>query len=53
MISVGIFNGYYPYTLEETISKVKKDGFNCIQLDLSFKDIDKNEPHTLHKTHKI
>jgi len=47
MISVGIFNGYYPYTLEETISKIKKDGFNCIQLDLSFKDFDLNDPHTL------
>ncbi|WP_256012117.1 sugar phosphate isomerase/epimerase family protein [Desertivirga xinjiangensis] len=50
MISVGIFNGYYPYTLEETISKVKKDGFNCIQLDLSFKDFDLNDPHTLPET---
>jgi sugar phosphate isomerase/epimerase len=50
MISVGIFNGYYPYTLEETINKVKKDGFNCIQLDLSFKDFDLNDPHTLPQT---
>jgi sugar phosphate isomerase/epimerase len=50
MISVGIFNGYYPYTLEETIRKVKKDGFNCIQLDLSFKDFDLNDPHTLPQT---
>lgn len=50
MISVGIFNGYYPYTLAETISKVKKDGFNCIQLDLSFKDFDLNDPHTLPQT---
>jgi sugar phosphate isomerase/epimerase len=47
MISVGIFNGYYPYTLAETIKHVKKDGFNCIQLDLSFKDFDLNDPHTL------
>src|ERR1044072_9006581 len=47
MISVGIFNGYYPYTLEETIKRVKKDGFNCIQLDLSFKDFDLNDPQTL------
>ena len=50
MISVGIFNGYYPYTLEETINRVKKDGFNCIQLDLSFKDFDLNDPHTLPQT---
>jgi sugar phosphate isomerase/epimerase len=50
MISVGIFNGYYPYTLAETIYKVKKDGFNCIQLDLSFKDFDLNDPYTLPQT---
>lgn len=40
MISVGIFNGYYPYTLSETIAKIQKDGFSCVQLDLSFKDMD-------------
>jgi Sugar phosphate isomerases/epimerases len=40
MISVGIFTGYYPYTLAETIEKAKKDGMNCVQLDLEFKDID-------------
>ena len=50
MISVGIFNGYYPYTLEETINRVKKDGFTCVQLDLSFKDFDLNDPHTLPQT---
>lgn len=42
MISVGIFTGYYPYTLAETIEKIKKDGMNCVQLDLEFKDIDLN-----------
>ena len=26
MISVGIFTGYYPYTLAETIERAKKDG---------------------------
>lgn len=40
MISVGIFTGYYPYTIDETIEKVKNDGMNCVQLDLDFKDID-------------
>lgn len=40
MISVGIFNGYYPYTLQEQISKIKEHGFSCVQLDLSFKDLD-------------
>ncbi|PXV86851.1 sugar phosphate isomerase/epimerase [Lachnotalea glycerini] len=45
MISVGIFTGYYPYTLEETITKAKKDGMNCVQLDLEFKDIDLSRGH--------
>jgi sugar phosphate isomerase/epimerase len=40
MISVGIFNGYYPYSLAEQISKIKEHGFSCVQLDLSFKDMD-------------
>ncbi|SHE38817.1 Sugar phosphate isomerase/epimerase [Seinonella peptonophila] len=40
MLSVGIFNGYYPYSLEESIKKIKADGFSCVQLDLSFKDMD-------------
>jgi sugar phosphate isomerase/epimerase len=40
MISVGIFNGYYPYSLEEQIKKIKSHGMSCVQLDLSFKDID-------------
>lgn len=40
MIPVGVFNGYFPYTLEETIAKIKSAGFSTVQLDLSFKDID-------------
>lgn len=40
MISVGIFTGYYPYTMEETIKRAKDHGMNCVQLDLEFKDID-------------
>lgn len=40
MITVGIFTGYYPYTLAETIERAKKDGMNCVQLDLEFKDVD-------------
>lgn len=40
MISVGIFSGYYPYTLEEQIKRIKAHGFSCVQLDLNFKDID-------------
>lgn len=40
MISVGIFTGYYPYSLEETIKRAKDHGMNCVQLDLEFKGID-------------
>ncbi|MGF7049938.1 sugar phosphate isomerase/epimerase [Paenibacillus sp. DS2015] len=40
MFSVGIFNGYYPYSLEESIARIKKDGFSCVQLDLTFKGMD-------------
>jgi len=40
MISVGIFNGYFPYTLEESIKRIKALGFTTIQLDLSFKGMD-------------
>lgn len=40
MISVGIFNGYFPYTLEESIKRIKASGFTSVQLDLSFKGMD-------------
>lgn len=40
MISVGIFTGYYPLTLDETIQKIKHGGFSCVQLDVAFKDWD-------------
>jgi sugar phosphate isomerase/epimerase len=40
MISVGIFNGYFPYTLEESIKRIKALGFTSVQLDLSFKEMD-------------
>ncbi|QMV43324.1 sugar phosphate isomerase/epimerase family protein [Cohnella cholangitidis] len=54
MISVGIFTGYYPYSLAEVISKIKRDGFNSVQLDLSFKDMDVNEHNlTREKAHII
>ncbi len=36
MISVGIFNGYYPYTLEESIKRIKAQGFTSVQQDLCF-----------------
>ena len=40
MLQVGIFTGYFPYTLEETAKKIRGLGFNTVQLDLHFKDID-------------
>src|SRR5437868_10571419 len=40
MIQVGIFTGYFPYTLEETAKRIRDIGFNTVQLDVSFKDMD-------------
>ncbi len=54
MISVGIFTGYYPYTLEQTIAKIKRDGMSCVQLDLEFKDIDLGRGKiTAEKAHRV
>ena len=40
MMHVGIFTGYFPYGLQETAKKIRGLGFNTVQLDLHFKDID-------------
>jgi sugar phosphate isomerase/epimerase len=40
MIQVGIFTGYFPYSLEETAQKIRALNFNTVQLDVSFKDMD-------------
>jgi sugar phosphate isomerase/epimerase len=40
MIHVGIFTGYFPYGLQETIDKIKALGFTTVQLDLDFRDMD-------------
>ncbi|MEZ5667167.1 MAG: sugar phosphate isomerase/epimerase [Alphaproteobacteria bacterium] len=40
MLQVGIFTGYFPYTLEETAKRIASHGFTTVQLDLSFKDMD-------------
>ncbi|MFC5703983.1 sugar phosphate isomerase/epimerase family protein [Cohnella faecalis] len=54
MLSVGIFNGYYPYSLEESIARIKKDGFSCVQLDLTFKGMDLSpEAITIEKCRQI
>jgi len=39
MIQVGIFTGYFPYGLEETATRIRKHGFNTVQLDVAFKDM--------------
>ena len=50
MISTGIFTGYYPYTVDETIRRIKASDFSCVQLDVSFKDLDAaREPLTKEK----
>jgi sugar phosphate isomerase/epimerase len=54
MISVGIFTGYYPYKLDEVIRRIKASDFNCVQLDISFKDFDATkEPLTREKARWI
>jgi sugar phosphate isomerase/epimerase len=40
MIQVGIFTGYFPYSLEETARRIRALDFNTVQLDVSFKDMD-------------
>ncbi|PZP98242.1 sugar phosphate isomerase/epimerase family protein [Pseudorhodoferax soli] len=44
MIQVGIFSGYFPYALEESARRIKAHGFNTVQLDLAFKDMDFSTP---------
>lgn len=54
MISVGIFTGYYPYDMKEVIRRIKASDFNCVQLDVSFKDFDATkQPLTEGKAHEI
>lgn len=40
MMQSGIFTGYFPYGLAETARRIRGHGFNTVQLDLHFKDID-------------
>lgn len=40
MFQTGIFTGYFPYGLDETARRIRGHGFNTVQLDLHFKDID-------------
>lgn len=47
MMQVGIFNGYFPYTLAEQARRIRALGFNTVQLDLAFKDIDFSTPDAI------
>ena len=40
MIQVGIFSGYFPYDLQTTAKTIRGLGFNTVQLDLHFTDLD-------------
>ena len=40
MMQNGIFTAYFPYGVEETAKKIRSHGFNTVQLDLHFKDVD-------------
>jgi sugar phosphate isomerase/epimerase len=54
MMQVGIFTGYFPYTLEETARRIRALDFNTVQLDLSFKDMDLSTREiTRDKCHRI
>lgn len=54
MINVGIFTGYFPCSLQETISKIKQAGMGCVQLDLEFSDIDLHPGQiTREKAHQV
>jgi sugar phosphate isomerase/epimerase len=45
MLLPGIFTGYYPYTMDEVIKKIKAQDFSCVQLDVTFKDFDAAKEH--------
>jgi len=47
MLQVGIFTGYFPYVLEEQAKRIRALGFNTVQLDLAFKDIDFSTPDSI------
>jgi len=54
MLLPGIFTGYYPYTMDEVIKKIKASDFSCVQLDVSFKDCDAAKEYlTKEKARKI
>lgn len=40
MMQTGIFSGYFPYELDKTAKVIRDHGFNTVQLDMHFKDVD-------------
>lgn len=40
MMQTGIFSGYFPYELDKTAQVIRDHGFNTVQLDMHFKDVD-------------
>lgn len=40
MMQCGVFSGYFPYDLKKSAEVIRGHGFNCVQLDLQFKDVD-------------
>ena len=40
MMQTGIFSGYFPYKLDKTAQVIRDHGFNTVQLDMHFKDVD-------------
>ena len=53
MLQSGIFTGYFPYSLEETVQKIKEHGFSAVQLDVGFKDISPEEAMTSSQAKRI
>ncbi len=47
MMQVGIFTGYFPYGLQEQARRIRALGFNTVQLDLAFKDVDFSTPEAI------
>jgi sugar phosphate isomerase/epimerase len=47
VIQVGIFNGYFPHALKEQARRIRALGFNTVQLDLAFKDMDFSTPDAI------
>lgn len=49
MMPIGVFTGYFPHPMDEQIRRIKAQGFNTVQLDLAFKDIEFAAPEDVTK----